>query len=351
MITDLRLQNFRSYSDASFEINPGVTIVVGPNASGKTNLLEAVLMLARGSSYRVKDAELISFDQPWARLDAHMSDGGTRTLKILTEPTIHKEYEINEKPYKRLSLAASIPVVLFEPNHLRLLSGGPEGRRTYLDDLLEQTLPGYGSVLRQYKRALAQRNRLLKQSSQVAHTTLFPWNVRLSQLGGQIVRARTDLVNEIQAVAPQLYNELSQANTKVRFNYDGLWPVEVYESYFLKKLEADATLDMIRGFTAAGPHREDLLVSYDGHPAVQTASRGEIRTAVLALKVVELQLLESARESTPLLLLDDVFSELDGKRRHALTNYLAPYQTFITTTDADLVLDYFSESASIIPLG
>lgn len=350
MIADLRLQHFRSYDDASFEINPGVNIVVGPNASGKTNLLEAVLMLARGSSYRVKDAELINFEQPWARLDANLTTGGTRTLKILTEPTLHKEYDIDGTAYKRLSMAATLPVVLFEPNHLQLLSGGPERRRTYLDDILEQTQPGYGTQLRHYKRALAQRNRLLKQPGGPSDTALFPWNVRLSQLAGQIVRARTDLTEELQAVLPSLYGELSKVSTKVSVSYLSRWPADVYESQLLSKLEADAQLDLLRGFTGSGPHREDLLVSFDDRPAAETASRGEVRTAVLALKIIELQLLEAARGVTPLLLLDDVFSELDGKRRHALTSYLAPYQTFITTTDADLVTQHFAEGAGIIPL-
>jgi DNA replication and repair protein RecF len=109
-------------------------------------------------------------------------------------------------------------------------------------------------------------------------------------------------------------------------------------------------LDLARGFTGSGPHREDLLVLFGDHPASEVASRGEIRTAVLALKIVELKMIERLREQPPLLLLDDVFSELDGKRRHALTDYLAPYQTFITTTDADAVVGHFTENTNIIPL-
>ena len=347
MITDLRLQHFRSYGDVSFELSPGVNIVVGPNASGKTNLLEALLVLARGSSYRAKDAELVRHSQPWARLDIHLDDGTRRTIKITREPA-SKTYELDKKTFKRLTLPHTLPLVLFEPEDLRLLSGGPERRRDYLDDLLEQTEPGYGAVRRQYRRALAQRNALLKRGGSGGQ--IFPWDVRLSELAGQIVRARTGLVAELNKDTGKLYRKLSGSRAKVSLEYQARWPAANYETKLLKELENSLELDLIRGFTAAGPHREDLLVLFGGRPASEVASRGEIRTAVLALKIIELKLIEKLRQQPPLLLLDDVFSELDGKRRHALTDYLAPYQTFITTTDADAVVGHFTETANIIPL-
>lgn len=350
MITDLRLQNFRSYNDESFEISPSVNIIVGPNASGKTNLLEAMLVLARGSSYRARDQELVRFDQPWARLDSHSSHSGQRTVKILVEPNPDKLYELDGKSYKRLTLNHSLPVVLFEPNHLRLFSGGPENRRDYLDDLLEQTLSGYGITSRHYKRTLAQRNRLLKQPGQVSAAQIFPWNLRLAQLAGIIVRARAELVKQFNTDFPALYKELSGTKVKVTAAYAHRWPVDTYESRLLKKLDSSLDDDRQRGFTSYGPHREDLVILFDGYLAQEIASRGEIRTAVLVLKIIELSIIEAARDQTPLLLLDDVFSELDGKRRHALTDYLTPYQTFITTTDADLVLQHFTAKCHVIPL-
>lgn len=347
MITDLRLQNFRSYSDASFELSPGVNIVVGPNASGKTNLLEALLVLARGSSYRARDIELVRFGRPWSRLDIHGEDGGQRTVKITREPA-GKSYELGKKVFKRLTLPHTLPVVLFEPEDLRLLSGGPERRRDYLDDLLEQTTPGYGTLRRQYRRALAQRNALLKRVG--AQNQIFPWNVRLSELAGQIVRARSELATELNKDIGRLYRKLSGTRAKVTLEYGARWPVDQYETKLLKDLEGSLELDLARGFTASGPHREDLTVLFDSRPVVEVASRGEIRTTVLALKIIELKMIERLRDQPPLLLLDDVFSELDGKRRHALTDYLAPYQTFITTTDADAVVGHFTENTNIIPL-
>jgi len=350
MITDLRLQHFRSYEDSSFELSPGVNIVVGPNASGKTNLLEAILVLARGNSYRVKDSELIQFDQPWARIDGHTKNTGLRTIKLFSDQIPNKLYDLEGKVYKRLPHTQSLPVVLFEPNHLLLLSGGPERRRSYLDDLLEQTTPGYGTLRRQYGRALAQRNALLKQPTSDKTTAIFPWNIRLSQLAGQIVRARSELATQINNDITSLYKELSHSKTKVRIEYQHRWIPDQYETKLLKELESNLSTDTQRGFTSAGPHREDMVVLFDEHPAQETASRGEARTTILALKTIELKIIEQARDTTPLLLLDDVFSELDGKRRHALTDYLAPYQTFITTTDADLVIKSFAQKSNIIPL-
>lgn len=321
---------------------------MGPNASGKTNLLEAVLVLARGNSYRAKDPELVRFNKPWTRLDAHLTNGSHRTVKITTKPVQAKTYELDSKVYRRLSHSSSLPVVLFEPDHLRLLSGGPERRRDYLDDLLEQTVAGYGTLRRKYRRALAQRNSLLKQHNPA--TQIFPWDLRLSELAGQTVRARSDLVEQLNKEIGKIYRKLSGARVKTELVYQNRWPEASYETKFLKELESSLELDKIRGFTATGPHREDLAVLFDGRPAQEVASRGEVRTTVLALKIIELKLLEKVRGITPLLLLDDVFSELDGKRRHALTDYLASYQTFITTTDADSVLGHFTETANIIPL-
>jgi DNA replication and repair protein RecF len=350
MIADLRLQHFRSYTDETFEFRPGVNIIVGPNGSGKTNLLEALLVVSAGSSYRAKDAELVQFERPWARLDAHTGSTELRTVKLVLEPSPGKQYQLEGKTYQRLSLQHSLPVVLFEPNHLQLLSGPPEQRRAYIDDLLEQTVAGYGALRRHYRRALAQRNALLKQHG-ANQTLLFPWNLRLSELAGQIVRERQALSEQLHNGISPLYQQLARAPTRVELHYDSRWPAQGYESNLLKKLEADLAVDRERGFTGVGPHREDLSVLFDGHLAVEVASRGEIRTAVLGLKILELDRLQAARGIPPLLLLDDVFSELDGARRHALTNYLAAYQTFITTTDADIVVQHFTETTHILPLG
>jgi DNA replication and repair protein RecF len=350
MIANLRLQQFRSYSDASFEFGEGVNIIVGPNGSGKTNLLEAILVTARGGSYRVSDVDLLQFGQPWFRLDARIEPADvTRTVKLVTEPRLVKSYDINGKAFKRLTINHAIPIVLFEPNHLQLLHGAPELRRSYLDDILEQTNAGYSVFRRNYRRLLAQRNALLKRPIPPTKTELFPWNLRLSELGATIARARASLSEQLDTTLGEVYGHISDSKTTVVLSYVPKFPIEHYETHLFEKLESHAYEDSVRGFTAYGPHREDFVVTYDGRRADESASRGETRTAILALKIIELQLIEDAREQTPLLLLDDVFSELDGRRRKALTGYLKRYQTFLTTTDADVVIQHLSDGL-VIPL-
>ena len=350
MISDIRLQQFRSYSDAAFEFSPSVNIIVGPNASGKTNLIEALLVLARGGSYRVSDQELIQFEAPWARLDAH-TDGLLHTVKLFHEGKDKKLYEVDGKVYRRLTPSVVLPVVLFEPNHLSLLTGSPEERRNYLDDILEQTQPGYSTTRRQYRRVLAQRNALLKLGRHKAASQLFAWDVRLSELAGVVVRARAGLVAAMRARLPELYGQLSHSPKNVEVQYDTQFDPENYETKLLHALETSQEKDLERGFTSRGPHREDFRITYDGHNASEAASRGETRTAVLALKIMELDVLQTATGRAPLLLLDDVFSELDGSRRRLLTGYIEKYQSFITTTDADIVVQNFTETCTIIPLG
>lgn len=351
-LVDLRLQNFRSYADNSFELSSGVNIIVGPNASGKTNLLEAILVLARGGSYRARDAELVRFGTEWARIDAHDGESRRRTVKLQLQPNgnAKKSFEIDEKTYLRLSLQKSLPLVLFEPNHLLMLSGSPELRRVYLDDLLEQTVPSFGTVRRQYKRVLAQRNALLKQGPQAARSQVFVWNIRLSELAGRIVKERLLLLEKVNNLASDVYSTIADiSDSRIKLNYVSGLSLEHYESALLKRFEHNLERDVMLGFTTAGPHRDDLQIELNGHPSQESASRGESRTIILSLKIIELQLIETANERPPLLLLDDVFSELDGKRRHALTNYLQSYQTFITTTDADVVVKHFMDSSHIIP--
>lgn len=351
MIDNIRLQNFRSYADDSFEFEPGVNIIVGPNGSGKTNLLEAIMAVSTGSSFRAGDSELIQFEKPWARIDMDLGDKH-RTLKVqLENAQVRKSYEFDEKAYKILTQAHVLPIVLFEPNHLLLLNGQPELRRNYLDNLLEQTDIGFKAMRKHYRRALSQRNALLKAARRPSHDQLFVWNLRLSELGGAIVRARTELIDGIEARLPGLYTKIAKdKKADIHIGYQSRLPIKTYETALLQVLEERLQTDLERGFTSYGPHRDDFEITFNGRPAHEVASRGETRTVLLALKIHELEIKEKLSGQKPLLLLDDVFSELDGRRRHALASFLKTHQTFITTTDADAVLDAQMPASHIIPL-
>jgi len=349
-ITSIRLQNFRSYTDESFEFEPGVNIIVGPNASGKTNLLEAVLVLSRGSSFRAHDSELVQFDSPWTRLDSFFQKQ-SRTLKIEEKNAkFEKNFEIDDKNYKRLNLERTIPIVFFEPNHLQLITRSPEQRRDFVDDLLERSEVGFKSLSANYRRILAQRNSLLKHEAGFVKDQLFAWNVRLSEIGTKIAEARSRLISAINKDISKTYGKIAGKKCKVEVFYDSQFPVDQYASKLLHRLENNINTDLERGFTAYGPHREDIVFYLNEQPMSQTASRGETRSLVLALKIFELELVESTRGQKPIFLLDDVFSELDGARRHALVNYLKDHQTIITTTDADAIIEHFTDANKIIPL-
>lgn len=350
MITNIRLQNFRSYADASFEFEPGVNIIVGPNASGKTNLLEAILMISRGKSYRAKDNELIKYGAPWARIDADMASKH-RTAKLEQQnETVKKSFELDDKAALRLTPQKQIPVVLFEPNQLLHLTTSPEQRRNFLDNLLEQINPEFNQLKNRYLRTLAQRNSLLKSGGSSMEKQLFVWDIRLSEQAGEIVRHRQEIIEVFNKDIAATYSSIAGKPHQAKLIYSTKLDPQNYATSLLRSLEANHELDRLRGFTGAGAHRDDIQILLDDKPIQTTASRGETRTLLLALKIKETQILENHRGVKPLMLLDDVFGELDGHRRHTLTNFLKSYQVFVTTTDADLIIKDFTKTTNIIAL-
>ena len=334
-ILDIRLQNFRSYKDSSYQFVDGVNVVVGPNASGKTNLLEAILVLAEGSSYRAKDPYLIKNKSTWARLDGRF-DQGQRILKVRSsDDETEKTLELDGKTIRRVSYDKTIPVVLFEPNHLQLFTHGPQQRRDYIDYLLQKHQPQLKLLINKYRRVLAQRNTLLKEPLARTKDQMFVWDLRLSEMGSQIAQARQKLVGQINQSLSRKYSAIAKTKANAEVDYLNQFPLNNYATKMLSRLQADLALDSTRGFTAHGPHREDFTFKLNGRQLNLAASRGETRSLLLALKLLELELVESARAEKPILLLDDVFSELDGQRRLALVAAMKKYQTIITATGLD----------------
>ncbi len=341
----MELTNIRSYKSGLFEFSEGVNIIVGPNASGKTNLIEAILMVCQGKSFKSSDHDIIHRDEEWGRIDATF-DEGERSVKLKKEPP-SKIFTIDDIDKKRLQGEALVPVVLFEPSHMLLLGGEPERRRSYIDGILSQVVPGFKTTINSYKRALSQRNRLLKQEN-ISPEHLFVWDVRISELAGEIVDIRLKYVDIINKVFTKNYRSVSGNKEVIKLVYETKLSVEQYSNSMLAKLKTGFRIDKLRGFTSYGPHRDDLSVILDGNEARQNASRGETRSIVLALKIAELDLITNKTGKSPLLLLDDVFGELDGKRRRMLAQTMRSHQTFITTTDADAIVKSFMQNYNVI---
>jgi DNA replication and repair protein RecF len=339
VLRELELTNFRSYGQARFELHPAVTLVVGPNASGKTNLLEALYVLAVTKSFRAKDRDLLRHSQESFRVVAQAEEleyalgysvvGGMQQKRVMHDGV--------KRP-----LAAhigNIQVTLFEPTDLELVSGPPEGRRRYLDFILCQTDRRYLKTLQAYKRALAQRNALLEGFEiDRIRTQIFAWDIKLAELALEIYERRQGLLERLNAILPALYGDIAGARVPVQLEYvPSVSGASGYGDEFLASLARNLTRDLAAGFTTIGPHREDFKVRFGNNDIMAVASRGETRTVVLALKLGELDYAQEQTGQRPLLLLDDVFSELDRQRRGHLLERLAGHQTLITTTDADAV--------------
>ena len=346
MLQTLQLQNIRSYANGLFEFKPGVNIIVGPNASGKTNLLESIALLCQGSAFKSTDENMIRLQEPWGRIDGTISSV-FRTAKLQRDP-FRKTFILDDIEKKRLSSRASYPVVLFEPEHMLLLSSEPERRRSYIDTVLKLTEKEFSQTTTKYKRALAQRNRLLKTEN-VQAGDMFVWDLQISELAGKIVEARQAYITKANKELTRRYRSVSGNKETLQLHYESKVEPGNYAASLMDMLANSFETDRLRGFTGVGPHRDDVRILLNERDARTDASRGESRSIILALKITELELVARDQDRQPLLLLDDVFSELDGKRRQTLAKTLQKYQTFITTTDADVVIEHFTES-NIIPI-
>lgn len=331
VLQKLRLENFRSYTQREFSFSPEVTVITGKNGIGKTNILEAIYVLLQGKSFRDSDDQLLRYETDWWKVNG-VFDEYTRELRYQPGQTVSKQLLVDETSKGRFTYRQQIPVVLFEPEHLALLHGSPSLRRSYLDTLLIALVPTYRSTLAKYERALLQRNNLLKKGGSLVQLrdTVFVWDIALSEYGAELQDARRELISTLTTELSGLYSELAGVKQTLEAVYE---PAGANGSHGLAQaLAKSLERDVMRGFTSAGPHRDDIRFVLNGKDAKTTASRGEIRTVVLALKYAEVTQLRKQTGLEPLFLLDDVFSELDTTRQNALLAKTEGVQKIITTT-------------------
>jgi len=329
-LQNIRLQNFRSYQDQTFDFNEGITIISGPNASGKTNLLEAILLLCCGQTYRTSDIQdLVNKNSEWARIDGQF----TKSKRVLKIKDSKKTFIIDDKEIVRFQSKYILPTVLFEPSQLQLLTYSPEMRRSLVDDILNQVNHEFVIVKKQYSQALRQRNSLLKTNNiGLIKSQIFAWNIRLSELASQYVQYRLKIIEEINKTLSNDYSEIAGTEHLVEIKYQSATDLSTYASAVLHALDNNLEKDIARGFTGSGPHRDDIIIGINQKPLKTGASRGEVRTTLLAIKLAESYVIEKVSGIKPMLLLDDVYGELDYSRRNKLLIATQKYQTIITTT-------------------
>ncbi len=363
----LSLTNFRSYNQADFEFSPDLTVVIGPNTAGKTNLLEAIVLLATGRSFSEHHGEhLIQSGNESFHLEAVLEKGeqsGATQLGVNAvydgEDTnrVRKKYVVEGVGRKRKSFASNFQVVYFGPEEIRLILGSPSRRRDYLDSILFAVAVDYSSIASKYRKARIQRNNLLKamQKGNSNGTDWHLWTERVVELGNKITRGRTELVNKLnQVLSKNKYGVLDSLLLK--------YNPEVLDLDKFREVRKD---EVRLGTTILGPHRDDfsftrINANTEGsqietnNRAIDLSvygSRGEQRLAVTALKLAELEVRSQITGERPILLLDDVFSELDAENRVGILEVIPKQQTIVTTTNPDIVRKYFKERSVVIELG
>jgi len=311
-----------------------VTVITGPNGSGKTTLIEAIMVALGGHSFKGTDNELLRRDAHWWRIDVKIDDQ-LRTAKYQPDAPKKKQFVVDDKTTLRLPANYRYPTVLFEPEDLRLLHGSPARRRQFIDRFAAQLVPDYGRVIRRYERALLQRNKLLKR--QASGEELFAWNISLAKYGAQIIDMRVRLIERLNAGLQPTYDTIAQTKDIVSLHYSHT-VIDHTEQKLLTELESRIDRDQMLGFTSIGPHRHDVLFRFNDTPAIGSASRGEVRTIILALKFLEVDIVKEVTDMQPIVLLDDVLSELDDKRQSHLATKFHDHQIIMTSTNPPAIL-------------
>ncbi len=345
-IKNLRLMNVRSHKSADFVFSGTTNAIVGPNGSGKTTIIEALYTLLRGSSFKGSIGEIAQYGSNQFRMQLELKSKSTVHERALgyqqIESTAQKKWSVDNKNYARLPVSARLPVVLFEPDLARLVSGSPERRRQYLDQIAGQLDLEVAIAQNRFERTLKQRNQLLKKLRESGTFTppseLFIWNTQLAHLSEQIITARCKVIEKLQNEVSSYYRQLGGTDD-IFLTYASTVATDSdqYASRLLQFLETSVQRDIALGHTTFGPHRDELEIRLSDQPAVERASRGEVRTVVIALKLLETELLSNHFRNSdikPLLLLDDVLSELDLVHQERVLAGFKDHQVFITTTDA-----------------
>lgn len=330
IIKSCKLTNFRSHEFFELKCWKETTMISGENGGGKTSILEAIYECLRGKSFRAVDREILRRGAEFYRVELEYVNG--EVVVVTYEKDGKKVFWVGDKKTARLPKKYRYPVVLFEPDDLNLVSSSPSRRREYFDRSFAQLNENYSAMLGKYNKALRQRNELLK-SEYVGAEAVFSWNVMLSRLGVEIWKFRAEQVARINERLTKVYRSIAENEDEVEIVLKR--DVEVMsESGYLKELERGFERDKVLGYTSFGAHRDNYEFRFNGTEASGSASRGEVRSIVVALKFIEADMILETTGKAPVVLLDDVFSELDETRQKALVYNFKKNQVIITSVNA-----------------
>lgn len=345
IIKDLVLNNYRNYKTCHLKFSPQITVLVGDNAQGKTNILEAIYLLSTGRSHRTSnDQDLIRFDQDFGLVKANIQNPNEIVLKAVIHPKGKTLFVQNQALRKSSEFIGKLNAVLFSPSDLDLFDASPKARRRLIDVELGKINPFYMEKLSHYNKVLKERNAYLKEGKlDSAYLDVMTQQLIEDQI--ELIQLKKAFIEELNAHIQSIFPKLSLSDLSTKVNYVG--PVDSFENLkevlfekYQKSLERDKQFRQ----THVGVHRDDLRFELNHLPLSATASQGQKRMMVIALKCALLEVVESLTKIRPILLLDDVFSELDAKRREALYDFLHNRsQTLITTTDLDDIRPWLKE--------
>lgn len=340
IVKNLKTENYRNLENMIFYPSGGINVIYGSNAQGKTNLIECLWLFTGGRSFRgSKENELIAFGQNKANVElCFQTKEREQTIEFLIRGG-KRQPVLNDVPKNSLSqIVGSFCAVVFSPDHLTLIKNGPDERRNFIDGALCQIKPAYASLLSRYKKILSERNALLKDipHHRELEDTLDIWNERLSVEGSAIAMQRILYIKKLTQPAISFYEGISSGRERLSLEYKMHYPAntdmnkEEIENIILDTLRKRQNDDIYCGYTTTGVHRDDLIVKINGMEARSFGSQGQQRSAVLALKLAEAEQIGENRGENPVILLDDVLSELDSTRRDYLLKELKGMQIFIT---------------------
>ncbi len=325
IVQKVKLRNFRCHSEFELDCRRPTTLIIGENGSGKTSILEAIYLALRGKSFKAVDREILKNDADFFRAEIELIEARKIIIRYDGQK---KEFEIDSKKSLRLPKKYRYPVVLFEPDNIYLIKSSPARRRDYFDELFRQIDDSYGVALAKYNKALKQRNDLLKVENATADD-FFSWDVMCANYGAEIQQKRRCYVEKINALLTETYRNIAKNTDECAIRYVG---EQCDENKYLSMLKNNLQKDLYLGHTSFGPHRDDYEFEFNGKKADGSASRGEMRCIILALKFIEARILEEATSKKPVVLLDDIFSELDDARQKHLISNFKDYQMIITST-------------------